>query len=691
MIRKVSVLKAVIAVVAVIAFSVGLLELNPAAAQEGPTASRSFSPDPVDAGGEVTVTITADGYGSFGDVAETLPAGFTYSSSDLPDDQVTRDGQTVKFALIGGTRPTTFTYTVTASSVAGDHSFTGDFSGVDVGFEAFPGVTVGGDAIITVEAEATATPEPDPAGPSASRSFSPDPVDAGGEVTVTITADGYGSFGDVAETLPAGFTYSSSDLPDDQVTRDGQTVKFALIGGTPPTTFTYTVTASSVAGDHSFTGDFSGVDADVDPFSGVQVGGDSSIAVGPAAGPSASRSFSPDPVDAGGEVTVTITADGYGSFGDVAETLPAGFTYSSSDLPDDQVTRDGQTVKFALIGGTSPTTFTYTVTASSVAGDHSFTGDFSGVDADVDPFSGVQVGGDSSIAVGPAAGPNASRSFSPDPVDAGGEVTVTITADGYGSFGDVAETLPAGFTYSSSDLPDDQVTRDGQTVKFALIGGTPPTTFTYTVTASSVAGDHSFTGDFSGVDADVDPFSGVQVGGDASIKVGAEATVPPTDDEETTATPTPTVSWKVPQALSLNVMIRPIRPITDDNDIASYEIVKGRLPRNLRLDATGIITGRPVRETVASTTVTIEVCDTSGNCDSFEVRFPPVRDRSVEEDVPTPTLPAVPPLDLSGVTVGDTAPSSGLQIALAATGGALLLGGIGVMTARRRIRARARK
>ena len=89
MIRKVSVLKAVIAV------SVRLLELNPLGAQATPTASRSFSPDPVDAGGEVTVSNTADGYGALGDVAETLPAGFTYSSSSLPDDQLMSVGQTV--------------------------------------------------------------------------------------------------------------------------------------------------------------------------------------------------------------------------------------------------------------------------------------------------------------------------------------------------------------------------------------------------------------------------------------------------------------------------------------------------------------------------------------------------------------------------------------------------------------------
>ena len=106
----------------------------------------------------------------------------------------------------------------------GDHSFTGVFSGVDADFDAFSGVQVLGDSSIMVAATTTppdtgdgdgdtGTTSPDAGEPSASRSFSPDPVDAGGQVTVTITAEGHGSFGDVAETLPAGFTYSSSSLP----------------------------------------------------------------------------------------------------------------------------------------------------------------------------------------------------------------------------------------------------------------------------------------------------------------------------------------------------------------------------------------------------------------------------------------------------------------------------------------------
>ena len=120
-----------------------------------------------------------------------------------------------------------------------------------------------------------------------------------------------------------------------------------------------------------------------------------------------------------------------------------------------------------------------------------------------------------------------------------------------------------------------------------------------------------------------------------------------------------------------------------------YFIEKSQLPKVLRLDeTTGVITGRPVRETAAPTTVTIKVCDMSGYCAAFEVGFPPVVDPTIDETTPTPTLPEVPALDLP--PTGDAAPSTALQIALAATGGALLLGG-GVMTARRRVKAKSQE
>ena len=467
MIRKVSALKSIMVVMAVIAVSVGLLELNSLVAQETPTASRSFSEDPVDAGDEVTVEITAEGHDSFGQVAEMLPPGFTYLDSSLPVDQVTKSGQTVSgetvtLSLLGAPGPTTFTYTVRASSVEGDHPFRGVFSGVDTAFEAFSGVQVVGDP--SIEVAATATPPatgdgdtgtipPDAGGPSAARSFSADPVDAGDEVTVEITTEGHGSFGQVAEMLPPGFTYLDSSLPGDQVTRSGQTVSgetvtLSLLGAPGPTTFTYTVRASSVEGDHPFSGDFSGVDAGFDAFSGVQVGGDPSIEVGPPAGPNAKRSFSATSVAPRGRVTVTIIAEGHGSFGEVAETLPAGFTYLESSLPGDQVTRSGQTVSgetvtLSLIGATSPTTFTYTVRASSGAGDDPFKGLFSGVDTAFEAFSGVKVGGTPSIPVRAATPPTKTRT----------PTTSTTGSSGSGSSGSGGGSAPAAATPTPTPTP----------------------------------------------------------------------------------------------------------------------------------------------------------------------------------------------------------------------------------------------
>ena len=473
MIRKVFVLKSVMVVMAVIAVSVGLLELNPLAAQETPTAIRSFSSDPVNAGDEVTVEITAEGHGSFGEVAESLPPGFTYLDSSLPADQVTKSGQTVSgetvtLSLLGAPSPTTFTYTVRASSVEGDHPFGGVFSGVDTAFEAFSGVKVGGDPSIEVAATTTppatddgdtGTTPPDAEGPSAARSFSEDPVNAGDEVTVEITAEGHGSFGEVVESLPPGFTYLDSSLPADQVTKSGQTVSgetvtLSLIGASSPTTFTYTVRASSVEGDHPFGGVFSGVDTAFEAFSGVKVGGDPSIEVevGPLAGPNAKRSFSATSVAPRGRVTVTIIAEGHGSFGEVAETLPAGFTYLDSSLPGDQVTRSGQTVSgetvtLSLIGATSPTTFTYTVRASSGAGDDPFKGLFSGVDTAFEAFSGVKVGGTPSIPVRAATSPT--KTPTPTTPTTGG----SSSGSGSGSSGSGGGSAPAAATPTPTPTP----------------------------------------------------------------------------------------------------------------------------------------------------------------------------------------------------------------------------------------------
>ena len=334
-----------------------LLGLNIVAAQQGPSAMRSFDQDTVAPGGTLVVTITATGYGSLGGLTETLPMGFSYVSSTLDDRHritLLDDGQKVRFIFQGAVDA--FTYTVTAPSTAGSHSFIGSLTDDDRG-----NTPVSGDIEIMVGSDATSEPDlspgdmtsPTPTDPTASRSFDNATVTAGAEVVVTITATGYGSFGGVTERLPAGFSYVSSTLSTDEVAVTGQTVRFTLQGAVDP--FTYTVTTPRVAGTHVFSGSLRDENRLDYP-----VGGETDITV-PELGetvPTANRSLPRTTVSPGGSVVVTITASDYGVLGGVVETLPDGSSYLRSRLTDGVIV-EGQTVTFIFQGVVDP--FTYTV------------------------------------------------------------------------------------------------------------------------------------------------------------------------------------------------------------------------------------------------------------------------------------------------------------------------------------------
>ena len=437
------------------------------AAQGGASAERSFSSASVAQEGRVTVTITATGYGLAGGVTETLPAGFIYVESSLPESQVAETGQDVRFTLQG---ETSFTYIVTASRTPASYTFSGTLRDIDRQDH-----TVGGASSVTVEAAQ--------GGASAERSFSSASVAREGRVTVTITATGYGLAGGVTETLPAGFIYVESSLPESQVAETGQDVRFTLQG---ETSFTYIVTASRTPASYTFSGTLRDIDRQ-----DHTVGGASSVTVEAAqGGASAERSFSSASVAQEGRVTVTITATGYGLAGGVTETLPAGFIYVESSLPESQVAETGQDVRFTLQGETS---FTYIVTASRTPASYTFSGTLRDIDR-----QDHTVGGASSVTVEAAqGGASAERSFSSASVAQEGRVTVTITATGYGLAGGVTETLPAGFIYVESSLPESQVAETGQDVRFTLQG---ETSFTYIVTASRTPASYIFSGTLRDID-----------------------------------------------------------------------------------------------------------------------------------------------------------------------------------------------
>lgn len=110
---------AVVLAIAVVA--TGLLYTPPAAADTH-SAVRAFDLSEVAPGGEVTVTVSARGFGPFARVSEILPEGWTYTSSSLPDAAVSVEDSVVRFIVLDDGE---FNYTVTAPDIEGAHVFSG--------------------------------------------------------------------------------------------------------------------------------------------------------------------------------------------------------------------------------------------------------------------------------------------------------------------------------------------------------------------------------------------------------------------------------------------------------------------------------------------------------------------------------------------------------------------------------------
>ena len=133
------------------------------------------------------------------------------------------------------------------------------------------------------------------------------------------------------------------------------------------------------------------------------------------------RSFSSPSVSPGGQVMVTVTANGFGAFGVVVETLPPGFIYVSSSLSDEEVTVEDRDVTFILFEETS---LTYAVTAPSAAGSYSFSGVLRNFAVEEVPVGGalrMTVGSLPSVTVSRAAGSEDT------PLRPGSPISLTVT------------------------------------------------------------------------------------------------------------------------------------------------------------------------------------------------------------------------------------------------------------------------
>jgi len=329
----------------------------------------------------------------------------------------------------------------------------------------------------------------------ATRTLPAEPVSTSANFTLGIEASGYGIMGQVVETLPPGFVYVNSTLDPGSVVIADNTVKFTLFG---ETSFNYTVTASNIEGTYYFSGIL--MDENLKEY---EVGGDKEIVIESA---TATRTLPAESISPGANFTLGIEASGYGAFGQVVETLPAGFVYVKSTLDPGSIEVDAvnNTVKFTLLGETS---FNYTLTASDTEGTYTF----SGILIDVNEGE-HEVGGDAKLVVEEEEAIIATRTLPAEPVSTGANFTIGIEASGYGTFGQVIETLPIGFKYVTSTLDPGSVEVEDSTVKFTLFG---ETSFNYTVTASDTEGTYYFSGILK--DEDMKEY---EIGGDKEIVIG---------------------------------------------------------------------------------------------------------------------------------------------------------------------------
>ena len=110
--------KLALALAVVVSASASAIQPGTVQAQE-PKAERLFATTLVASGEEVRVFIYASNYGPFGQVVETLPEGFQFLQAQIEDNAIERDGQTVRFTVLG---VWSFSYVVRAPKRGGDYT-----------------------------------------------------------------------------------------------------------------------------------------------------------------------------------------------------------------------------------------------------------------------------------------------------------------------------------------------------------------------------------------------------------------------------------------------------------------------------------------------------------------------------------------------------------------------------------------
>ena len=192
--------------------------------------------------------------------------------------------------------------------------------------------------------------------------------------------------------------------------------------------------------------------------------------------------------------------------------------------------------------------------------------------------------------------------------------TLTLNVDD-----DIAgdDTINIAEKASGFPISGDTGTESGVTV-MVTIGGTALTSVTSAIEDGQTDATWSVT-----VPANADYITETSVGLSvtATKTEYTSATVTRTLTVDLTA---PTVSYPAPSNLEVGEAIMAMVP-TKSEDIFSYAISSGSLPRGLSLNGTtGVITGRPTTGNSSTETVAVLAADGAGNVDRPQITFPAV-------------------------------------------------------------------